>query len=56
VGHLATMAVDGYVLAKGRNAVYPEAALKELFKKVDAWAGGWKENYGVSEAANEEKS
>jgi hypothetical protein len=56
VGYVGTMAVDGYVLAKGRSIEDAKVALKELFKKVNTWAREWKQNYGINEAAGEEMS
>jgi hypothetical protein len=50
------MKVDSYVLVKGRHIVYPEQALKALFRKVNTWEREWKANYAGSEAMGEEKS
>jgi hypothetical protein len=55
-GHVGSMAVDGYVLVKGRSTVSSKAALKDLFGKVNTWAREWKANYAGGEAAGEEKS
>jgi hypothetical protein len=56
VGYVGMMAVDGYVLVKGRSTEDANVALKELFKKVNTWAREWKQDCGVTKAVGEEES